>query len=253
MKEPAAARDERRYLHELEGHFLRRRGSPLLLSPKDWALGVSWFEEGIPLAIVTGAIDEAFDRLAAGEGGRRPRSLSYVRSIIEERWSEAQRSLIPPSIESFEDSALETSRTVEEGAGVSRNSRRAALSTALSIAAEALRNASGHLPPAERGSILDSAAAIDHAAVEMLSASKARQREIDTLLTKIDQRIAAALIAGSSEDEKSLAEREATERLAPHRPHMSQTIYEQTRARAIENRLRERHGIARLSLLLILD
>ena len=51
------------YFNRIEEHFGRRRGGPLVLSPKDWGLVEAWHDSGIPLRIVLRGINQAFDRL----------------------------------------------------------------------------------------------------------------------------------------------------------------------------------------------
>ncbi|MBM3295523.1 MAG: hypothetical protein FJY82_13520 [Candidatus Aminicenantes bacterium] len=59
--------DERaRYFREISGAFLRRRGAPFFLSPKDLALVEAWEKEGVPLAAVLEGIDKAFERRPGG-------------------------------------------------------------------------------------------------------------------------------------------------------------------------------------------
>lgn len=75
------------YYGAIEEEFLRRRGSSMLLSPRDWSLIGAWKEAGIPLRIVLQGISNAFDafeRRAAGgaPGARRINSLSYCRQEV---------------------------------------------------------------------------------------------------------------------------------------------------------------------------
>ena len=50
------------YFTEIEEHFQRRRGGPLLVSTIDWGLIEIWKDAGIPLEAVLRGIDEAFDK-----------------------------------------------------------------------------------------------------------------------------------------------------------------------------------------------
>ena len=74
------------YFTEIEAHFARRRGTPLVVSPKDWALMKKWSEEGIPLPVVIEALDSVFDKQE--EKGRKVNSLSYCRHAVKELWDE---------------------------------------------------------------------------------------------------------------------------------------------------------------------
>ncbi|MBE21341.1 MAG: hypothetical protein CL481_04010 [Acidobacteria bacterium] len=77
------------YFNRIEEHFGRRRGGPLVLSPKDWGLVEAWHDSGIPLRIVLRGINQAFDRFAAS--GPRPdriNSLLYCEQEIRAAWEE---------------------------------------------------------------------------------------------------------------------------------------------------------------------
>jgi len=76
------------YYTEIESHFALRRGTPFVLSAKDWHLMKRWHDEGIPLPVVIEAIDTVFQRNE--ESGRRKviSSLSYCRHAVKELWEE---------------------------------------------------------------------------------------------------------------------------------------------------------------------
>src|SRR6201990_2635285 len=50
------------YFTEIEERFQQRRGSLLMLSTLDWALIETWREAGIPVGVVLGGSDNAFDK-----------------------------------------------------------------------------------------------------------------------------------------------------------------------------------------------
>jgi hypothetical protein len=91
---PAAEPGEERYFQEIESRFAQLRGSPLLLSPQDWALVSRWYRMRIPLRIVFEALESVFASRRAEAGGQRPvHSLSYCRHAVEgafEAWKESQ-------------------------------------------------------------------------------------------------------------------------------------------------------------------
>src|SRR5436853_5501972 len=74
------------YFLEIESHFAMRRGTPFILSAKDWALMKTWAEGGIPLPVVIEAIDTVFEK--AAERKKIVNSLSYCRHAVKELWSE---------------------------------------------------------------------------------------------------------------------------------------------------------------------
>jgi hypothetical protein len=74
------------YFQEIEFHFARRRGTPFMVSTKDWALMKKWAEEGIPLPVVIEALDSVFDKQDAK--GKKVNSLHYCRHAVKELWDE---------------------------------------------------------------------------------------------------------------------------------------------------------------------
>lgn len=76
------------YFIEIEGHFALRRGTPFILSAKDWALMKKWRDDGIPLPIVIEAIDSVFEKNEASGRRKTISSLSYCRHSVKELWSE---------------------------------------------------------------------------------------------------------------------------------------------------------------------
>ena len=74
------------YFTEIEAHFARRRGTPFVVNPKDWALMKQWHQEGVPLPVVIEALDSVFDKQEAK--GRKVNSLGYCRHAVKELWDE---------------------------------------------------------------------------------------------------------------------------------------------------------------------
>lgn len=76
------------YFLEIEAYFAEKRGTPFILSAKDYSLMQKWSEEGIPLAVVLEAIGRCFEK--AAEPGRRRTisSLSYCRHSVKDLWEE---------------------------------------------------------------------------------------------------------------------------------------------------------------------
>ena len=54
------------YFTEVEEHFQRRRGGPLIGSPLDWDQILIWKKAGIPLEAVLRGIDSAFESMSSG-------------------------------------------------------------------------------------------------------------------------------------------------------------------------------------------
>jgi hypothetical protein len=76
------------YFVEIEAHFAARRGTPFILSAKDWALMKKWHEEGVPLPVVIEAIDAVFEKNETSGRRKTISSLSYCRHAVKELWED---------------------------------------------------------------------------------------------------------------------------------------------------------------------
>ncbi|HEY6842657.1 MAG TPA: hypothetical protein VI391_00685 [Thermoanaerobaculia bacterium] len=80
------------YFLEIEAHFAARRGTPFILSAKDWALMRKWADDSIPLPVVIEAIDSVFEKNESSGRKKIISSLSYCRHAVKELW-DARRDL----------------------------------------------------------------------------------------------------------------------------------------------------------------
>ena len=76
------------YFTEIESHFADRRGTPFVLSAKDWHLMKRWYDDGIPLPVVIEAIDSVFEKNETSGRKKMISSLSYCRHAVKELWDE---------------------------------------------------------------------------------------------------------------------------------------------------------------------
>lgn len=74
------------YFLEIESHFAARRGTPFILSAKDWSLMKAWFDDGVPLAVVIEAIDSVFEKNETSGRRKVISSLSYCKHAVKEIW-----------------------------------------------------------------------------------------------------------------------------------------------------------------------
>src|SRR5437667_8332340 len=78
--------EDRQYYAAAEAAFIRRRGTPFLLSPRDFALVKEWRALGVPIEAVERGIDEAFTRREERSAVGRVNSLAYCRDAVLEAW-----------------------------------------------------------------------------------------------------------------------------------------------------------------------
>ncbi len=92
MEEPAS--DEEAYATTVEEAFIAERGTPFLLSPKDWALIRGWREAGVPVDTVVRAVRETFERRRARGQAGKISSIAYCANAVEELWEMERRGLV---------------------------------------------------------------------------------------------------------------------------------------------------------------
>ncbi|HEY1251530.1 MAG TPA: hypothetical protein VGH97_10095 [Thermoanaerobaculia bacterium] len=220
--------EDREYYAAAEAAFIRRRGTPFLLSPTDFALLKQWRALGVPLAAVEAGIDDAFTRREERSAVGRVNSLSYCRDAVLEAWerhAEAARG-----------------RGASSGAGTAEADAAAALET-LGALEEQLREAQRSRPDLEAplGSALRS--------LERLSRSGKPPEQIEASLARLDRRLAGELYAAFPEPERSALDRQIDALLAGTGARMDPATAEKTRKALARRTVRERLGLPRLSLL----
>jgi hypothetical protein len=70
------------YYQAIAREFLRRRGAPFFLSPKDLAVISGWEEEGVPLDAVLEGIGRAFEAGRGPSRGRAPSTLARCQAQV---------------------------------------------------------------------------------------------------------------------------------------------------------------------------
>jgi len=70
------------YYQAIAREFLRRRGAPFLLSPRDVAVIAEWEKNGVPLGVVIEGIGRAFDGIRDRSRGTKGLSLSFCDSQV---------------------------------------------------------------------------------------------------------------------------------------------------------------------------
>ncbi len=220
MSETAA---DREYYAGAEAAFIRRRGTPFLLSPRDFGLLKEWRTLGVPLEAVEQGIEDAFSRRESRGAKGRINSLAYCRDAVLAAWErraetslgrgegrEAPEPEIVPSL-----SALEASlRAVLL--------RRSDLSDPLEAALRSLGR---------------------------LRSSATNAGDVEASLARLDRKLAGALIEALPEAERAAIGAAAEARLEAARARMDEAAALRT-LHALERRLlRERLDLPRLTLL----
>jgi hypothetical protein len=216
--------EDRAYYAAGEAAFIARRGTPFLLSPRDFALLKEWRALGVPIEAVEAGIDDAFTRREERGGTGRINSLSYCRDAVLSAWERRSETAVGSG------KGREETGTADAGARLAR-------------LAEALDTVAGlHPELAER---LDSA----HRSLDRLASSRKTPGEIEASLARIDRRLANELSDAVSPGRRRRIESRVEELLAKARLQMDRDTEEKTR-RALKRRtLREELALPRLTLL----
>jgi hypothetical protein len=226
------------YFTEIEEHYLRRRGTLLLLSTLDWALIETWKSAGVPLEAVLRGVDDAFDKY-----DQRPTKSKKINSLAY--CSQA----VLAAAEDMKEAAIGTSG--EEKAEPEPGFEAAQIAAFLRENAERLERAkipehagfaTATLAREEAASLREMAASIEG------SAKLPRLEDLERRLTVLEEKLFAVLMAATPDDELVSVRAEADRDIAPYRQKMTAAQVEQLHKQYVHKRLMERCGVPRLSL-----
>jgi len=230
------------YFTEIEEQFLRRRGGGLLLTTLDWALIETWKDAGIPLEAALRGIDAAFDKYE-----QRP---SKTRKINGLGWC-AQAILT--AAEEMKEAA------VGAAAGQAASSQSSARQgfEPKTIAAFLRRNADlleGAKLPQTAGVSVHAVAELSAATLRKLAQevesrqAASRLEDLERHLTVLEEKLFAALLAATPDEDVVTVRAQADDELTPYRRKMAAAQIEQLQKQYVRKRLLERYRLPRLSL-----
>jgi hypothetical protein len=228
------------YFTEIEEHFQRRWGAPLLLSNLDWLLMQTWKDAGIPLEAVLRGIDTTFEHheRRPTRKARKTNGLGFcVQEVLiaAEEMKEAAVGAASPHSQSDRPTGFQAS---EIAAFLRLNATQldaANLPEAKGIAATPLAR--------ETASTLREIAA-DLEATKTLP----RLEDLERRLTVAEEKLLAVLLAATPDEQIVTVRGEADRELAPYRRKMPSTQIEQLQKQYVHKRLLEKYGLPRLSL-----
>jgi hypothetical protein len=214
---------DREFYAGAEAAFIRRRGTPFLLSPKDFALLKEWRSLGVPLEAVERGIDDAFSRREERGAVGRINSLSYCRDAVLSAWERRAE------------------MSVGRGSAL-RSAEPDRSQTMIALRKRLEEVAAGHAGLAEP---LEAATR----AVTRLADSQKSPAEIESSLARIDKKLASALLEVLPDGERRTIETEVASLVERAGGRMDPSAAQKT-ARALTRRaVRERLGLPRLTLL----
>ncbi|HYR46659.1 MAG TPA: hypothetical protein VER78_06605 [Thermoanaerobaculia bacterium] len=215
--------EDRQYYAAAEAAFIRRRGTPFLLSPRDFALVKQWRALGVPIEAVDRGIDEAFARREERGAVGRVNSLAYCRDAVLETWERRSETAV--------------------GRGTGRAAPAIAIGPTLEELARRVRDVLKRRP--ELSEPLESALR----SLEKLRNSGRKAEEVEASLARLDKRLAGALFDALPAEEKGSLDAEVEKMLGRARVRLDEEAAVRT-AKALRRRLlRQALELPRLSLL----
>ncbi len=217
------------YFTEIEDRFQQRRGSLLLLSTLDWALIETWKNAGIPLEAVLRGIDAAFDRYEQRK--RKTRKVNSLAYCAQEVLAAAEE-------------------MKEASVGVTREPARLdekEIAAFLGRNAAAMEEAAPGLPQSAASFAQDTARGLRDLAAGMATAPTSFE-DIERRLTVFEEKLFAALLTATSDEELVVVRTEAEREMAPYRRNMPAMQIEQLQKQYVHKRLLQNYGVPRLSL-----
>jgi hypothetical protein len=216
--------EDRAYYGAAEAAFIARRGTPFLLSPKDFALLKEWRALGIPIEAVEVGLDDAFTRREERGATGRVNSLSYCRDAILSAWERRAETSVGRGIGRAEGDTLDVAGALM------------ALSESLDSVAR--------VHPALTRPIESALRSLDR-----LARSAKLPGEIEASLARLDRRISNEIADALPEDRRLRLDADVERLLAKARVKMDRETEEKTRRALTRRTLREELGLPRLTLL----
>jgi hypothetical protein len=215
--------EDRRYYQAAEAAFIRRRGTPFLLSPRDFALLQQWRALAVPIEAVEQGIDQAFSRREERAARGRVNSLSYCADAVLEAWE----------------------RRAEMAVGRGGAGTGGEPDVAGAIAGFQARLAELALRRPDLASPIEAAAR----SLERLGKSGKNAGDVETSLARLDKRLAQALADALPAAESEGLSRDVEGSLKRVSAVMEAGAAERTARALMRRALREHLGLPRLSLL----
>ncbi len=231
------------YFTEIEVHFLLRRGGGLLLSTLDWALIETWKDAGIPLQAALRGIDAAFDRYDQRPSkSQKVNSLAYCSQAVLSAAEDMKEAAVGAEIAPKEAPAKPRAGQGFEPDAIAAFLRR----NAELLAAAQLPTRGGvsvHMAATEAANTLRKLA--DDTESEKLAP---RLENLERRLTVLEEKLFAALLAATPDEEIVSVRAEADRDLVPYRRRMPSAQIEQLHKQYVHKRLLEKYALPRLSL-----
>jgi hypothetical protein len=219
------------YFTEIEEHYLRRRGTHLLLSTLDWALIETWKSGGIPLEAVLRGIDQRPSK------SKKVNSLTYCSQAVLTAAEDMKEAAVGAASE--EKAQREPGfEAAQIGAFLRENADKLEKAKLPERAGFAIAT----LAREEAASLREMAEAVEG------SGKLPRLEDLERRLTVLEEKLFTVLKAATPDEKLVEVRAEADRDLAPYRRNMTAAQIEQLHKQYVHKRLLEQCGVPRLSL-----
>ena len=230
------------YFTEIEEHYLRRRGTHLLLSTLDWALIETWKSAGVPLEAVLRGVDDAFDKYDQRPSkSKKVNSLAYCSQAVLAAAEDMKEAAVGAAGRANDEEKSQRERGFE-AAQIAAFLRENADKLEKAKLPERAGFATGMLAREEAAALREMAETIER------SAKLPRLEDLERRLTVMEEKLFAVMMAAARDEDLVKVRAEADRDIAPYRRNMTVAQVEQLHKQYVHKRLLESCGVPRLSL-----
>jgi hypothetical protein len=221
------------YFTEIEERFQQRRGTALLLSTLDWALIETWKDAGIPLEAALRGIDATFERYEGRPS--RTRKINSLAYCAQEVLAEAE-SMKEAAVGAVNDvhAPAQPALPADEIVAFLENNARLVAKAELPASVNALQK--------------ESATTLRELAEGVRHNPRGRLEDLERRLSVLEEKLFAALLAATPDNDLLRVRAEADRDIAPFRRKVPAAQLDQLQRQYVNKRLLDRYGLPRLSL-----
>jgi hypothetical protein len=234
------------YFTEIEGEFVKRRGSHMLVSPLDWTLIETWKKRGIPLHIVLRGINSSFDgynqRL---NRGRKVNSLFFCQQEVEALFQEYVESRVGAA---NSDGNGNGNGAAQNGNGAAQFAPATIIEFLKAQCEGVWRMEAKQIDPIFRETLNRVSERLSQIIEDLETSGVVSPELLEMDLMMIEEVIIDGLKEHAGEEKLKQLRKEAGEKLRRYKQSMEREVYEQTLDNFVAQRLREIHEVPRLSL-----
>lgn len=225
---------EEDYFRLIEEYFLQRRGNPVLLNPKEWALIREWYEKNIPQEVILRAIDRGFEKKE--DDDKTSLSLRYFKRLVKsehKRYLKSMEGKIPIQVETAPDT-----RSVQEF---------------LTLLLDTLHNSSDKARTEGKFSLADflllkREQLENEIFIPFQGESSPNLQRVEHQLTIMEKEIEQVLMQMISEEQIKLFKEDAMRELKIFEEKLEWPVYQEMIRRSLIKSIRKQYNIPRLSL-----